>query len=274
MDETTALADLVLPSHTYLESWGDDFPEPGVGFPVGAIAQPVVSPLVRHARERRHHPRLSRNGSVSATRCPGRTWRTVCRQGWREIHQRGAPRRRRREFRNVLERRCCRPACGGRTRTAPGTRRLSVAARDRGHQTSMRRSSPERADAYPFFLHPYLSDRLHDGRGANLPWMQELPDPLTSVVYGSWVELNPKTATATRGRATATSSTWNPMHGRITAPVFVYPGDPARRRRHADRTGTWRVRPLRAASRCQSDSDPGSRRSSRRPALSPGARRA
>ena len=45
MDETTALADLVLPSHTYLESWGDDFPEPGVGFPVGAIAQPVVSPL-------------------------------------------------------------------------------------------------------------------------------------------------------------------------------------------------------------------------------------
>ena len=45
MDETTALADLILPSHTYLESWGDDFPEPGVGFPVGAIAQPVVSPL-------------------------------------------------------------------------------------------------------------------------------------------------------------------------------------------------------------------------------------
>ena len=45
MDETTALADLILPSHTYLESWGDDFPEPGVGFSVGAIAQPVVSPL-------------------------------------------------------------------------------------------------------------------------------------------------------------------------------------------------------------------------------------
>ena len=45
MDETTALADLVLPSHTYLESWGDDAPEPGVGFPIGAISQPVVSPL-------------------------------------------------------------------------------------------------------------------------------------------------------------------------------------------------------------------------------------
>ena len=36
---------MILPSHTYLESWGDDFPEPGVGFRAGAISQPVVSPL-------------------------------------------------------------------------------------------------------------------------------------------------------------------------------------------------------------------------------------
>ena len=35
---------------------------------------------------------------------------------------------------------------------------------------------------------------MHDGRGANLPWMQELPDPMTSIVYGSWVEMNPTTA--------------------------------------------------------------------------------
>ena len=45
LDETTAHADLILPSHTYLESWADDTPAPGVGFPVGAISQPVVSPL-------------------------------------------------------------------------------------------------------------------------------------------------------------------------------------------------------------------------------------
>ncbi len=45
MDETTALADVILPSHTYLESWGDHFPEPGVGFTIGAVSQPVVLPL-------------------------------------------------------------------------------------------------------------------------------------------------------------------------------------------------------------------------------------
>ena len=26
-----------------------------------------------------------------------------------------------------------------------------------------------------------------------MPWLQELPDPMTSVVYGSWAELNPAT---------------------------------------------------------------------------------
>jgi anaerobic selenocysteine-containing dehydrogenase len=47
---------------------------------------------------------------------------------------------------------------------------------------------------YPFVLHPYLTATFLDGRGANLPWLQELPDPMTSVVYGSWAELNPVTA--------------------------------------------------------------------------------
>jgi molybdopterin-containing oxidoreductase family iron-sulfur binding subunit len=47
---------------------------------------------------------------------------------------------------------------------------------------------------YPFVLHPYLTATFLDGRGANLPWLQELPDQMTSVVYGSWAELNPATA--------------------------------------------------------------------------------
>ena len=45
MDDTSAMADLVLPEHSYLEAWWDDVPEPGVGLPVASIAQPVVAPL-------------------------------------------------------------------------------------------------------------------------------------------------------------------------------------------------------------------------------------
>ena len=75
---------------------------------------------------------------------------------------------------------------------------------------------------YPFVLHPYLSTAFYDGQGANLPWMQELPDPMTSVVYSSWVEVNPLTADKlglSEGDLVRVVS----PHGAITAPVLIFP---------------------------------------------------
>lgn len=46
MDETTAaMADLVLPDHTYLERWEDAAPAPSGGVPVFGVRQPAVMPL-------------------------------------------------------------------------------------------------------------------------------------------------------------------------------------------------------------------------------------
>jgi anaerobic selenocysteine-containing dehydrogenase len=45
MNETMALADIILPLDTYLEAWGDNVPDPGVGFAVASIGQPVVTRL-------------------------------------------------------------------------------------------------------------------------------------------------------------------------------------------------------------------------------------
>ena len=45
IDETTALADLLLPDRIYLEDWGDDIPDPGPGYQVAGFQQPVVNPL-------------------------------------------------------------------------------------------------------------------------------------------------------------------------------------------------------------------------------------
>ena len=56
MDETTAMADLILPSHTYLESWGDDFPEPGVGFRGRCDIAARGLAALRYPRHRRHAP--------------------------------------------------------------------------------------------------------------------------------------------------------------------------------------------------------------------------
>ncbi len=45
MDETTQLADLILPDHCYLERWQDDPIHLNNGFPLLGIRQPVIKPL-------------------------------------------------------------------------------------------------------------------------------------------------------------------------------------------------------------------------------------
>jgi len=47
---------------------------------------------------------------------------------------------------------------------------------------------------YPFMLLPFASVKNGDGRGANRPWLQEHPDPLSTVMWGSWVEIPPGVA--------------------------------------------------------------------------------
>ncbi|MEQ1813079.1 MAG: molybdopterin-dependent oxidoreductase [Candidatus Nitrotoga sp.] len=49
-------------------------------------------------------------------------------------------------------------------------------------------------EAYPFHLIPYTSAHVRDGRHANIPWLQESPDPLTTIVWDSWIEIHPTTA--------------------------------------------------------------------------------
>ncbi|HQU37508.1 MAG TPA: molybdopterin dinucleotide binding domain-containing protein, partial [Anaerolineales bacterium] len=44
-----------------------------------------------------------------------------------------------------------------------------------------------------FFFIPFVSPTLGEA-GANKPWLQELPDPMTTVMWNSWVAINPETA--------------------------------------------------------------------------------
>lgn len=36
--------------------------------------------------------------------------------------------------------------------------------------------------------------QMGDGHGANRPWLQETPDPMTTVTWNSWIEIHPETA--------------------------------------------------------------------------------
>ena len=41
-----------------------------------------------------------------------------------------------------------------------------------------------------FHLIPFASTSLGDGSGARLPWLQAAPDPITTAVWRTWVEIN------------------------------------------------------------------------------------
>ena len=79
------------------------------------------------------------------------------------------------------------------------------------------------AAEYPHNFQPYLSLQFHDGRGSHLPWLQELPDPASSSIWGLPVEIDPQTAARLRvanGDIVRVES----RHGSFEAPAYVHPG--------------------------------------------------
>ena len=84
--------------------------------------------------------------------------------------------------------------------------------------------APVGADAkYPFSLIPAVSASMRDGRPANLAWLQESPDPLTTVVWDSWAELHPSTAKALHVRE-GDVLIIESAHGAIRAKAYLMPG--------------------------------------------------
>ncbi len=76
---------------------------------------------------------------------------------------------------------------------------------------------------FPLHLLVYPSTAFYDGRGASLPWLQQLPDPMTTVVWDSWVELNPKTA-ADLGINFGDLVEVTSPQGSLRVPAVIYPG--------------------------------------------------
>ena len=79
------------------------------------------------------------------------------------------------------------------------------------------------AAEYPFHFLPFASQAFLDGSLAHLPWLQELPDPLTTAMWSSWVEINARTAEQlgiAAGDLVEIAST----AGSLRAPVVISPG--------------------------------------------------
>jgi hypothetical protein len=64
--------------------------------------------------------------------------------------------------------------------------------------------------------------QLGDGSGANRPWLQEMPDPMTTLTWNTWVEINPATAEELGIHDDDVVRVTTP-YGAIEASVYRYP---------------------------------------------------
>ncbi|HEY3568605.1 MAG TPA: 4Fe-4S dicluster domain-containing protein [Thermoanaerobaculia bacterium] len=179
LDETAALADVVAPDHHYLESWGDAEPVEGC---LG-LRQPAIAPLFdtraahasllrwmgeeqpdayRHLREhwqREFFPRQTRWSSFD--------------DFWDHSLQDGA---------------CemAKPVDDPAPDHDAGDLAAATAAILAAHQEARSQQGCE--------VLLYEKVGLRDGRHANNPWLQELPDPVSRVAWGNQIDLSPRMA--------------------------------------------------------------------------------
>jgi anaerobic selenocysteine-containing dehydrogenase len=187
-DETTLEADFILPDHHGLESWGYQRVLTGTAQPVLSGAQPVVTPYyntratadvliaaaqsagggfaqalpyqdeVEFLQSKMASLLGVPNGSFSAT--DAQTFMASFQQyggWWRNVDGRGIP-----DVSRALDR-------------------------------AIRAEAAEFSGDGKFFFIPFVSPTLAEA-GANKPWLQELPDPTTTVMWNTWLEMNPATA--------------------------------------------------------------------------------
>ena len=203
-DETTEMCDLVIPDLHSLESWGDAEPVRGT---IG-LQQPAMDPVFPNTSKTLPAAlgtadvllQVAKKDPANAAKYPGADYRA-----WVMSNFPGGAQ----AFAAALPK-----------AVTPGTLPARTIAAATAAPTP-RAAQP--ASQGELFLITYPSTMLGDGRGANKPWLQEMPDPVSKICWSSWVEIHPETAQRLgidRGDILEVKS----ATGTIRAPAFPYLG--------------------------------------------------
>ncbi len=196
-DDTTMLADIILPEHHYLEDWGTDVPDPGPGYQTVGFQQPVVRPFFEgkgpHLGTKNFADVLMTLAQVTGKDLGlnGENFKEVLEDGARKLWDMNRGSIRAASFKlfwnTVLQR-------GGWWDT-DATYRGPDPTPSYSFPTETQTSVSGRLEEpFEFNLIPFESASLTDGRGADLPWLQATPDPITTATWQTWVEINIKKA--------------------------------------------------------------------------------
>jgi len=196
IDETSVMADLILPDRLSLEDWGDDIPEPGPGYQMLGFQQPVVNPL--HDLDPLSFPDILLTMAQELGKdsdLPWANYKAVLREGSDALF--------------ALNRGSIDAASAGEfwtgllknggwwdesaTAAGPSSAPAGLLQDIADKATDPVFSEPGSAGKV-FYLVPFSHNTLLDGRNGHLPWLQAAPDPLTSITWQTWVEINDSSA--------------------------------------------------------------------------------
>lgn len=207
-DETSAKSDIILPINTPLESWGDYEPSDGVY----GLMQPVMQPVFN--TKMTGDVLLSFKARVSNEQ-NDKTFHGYVKQRWRAHHRRFEPNADYEDFWIASL------ANGGRFAEA---RTVQVRVTTRfTKQTLEELRDRTTGESRGMELLTYPSLNHYDGRTANRPWMQEIPDPMTQMTWENWVEIHPEDAKRLNAR-NGTKLEIRTPHGVVELPAYVYNG--------------------------------------------------
>ena len=186
IDETSVLADLIVPDHSFLESWVEAAPESGSVRAVPVAAGPAMRPL--------YDTRSTPDVLIDVSRRLAKPLSPALPNTFEEMLAEGA------------------------SKDAP----LQPPPPDPPIAYADPHFDGDAAE-YPFHFLPYASQSFLDGSLAHLPWLQELPDPLTTGMWCSWVEINAQTAEKA-GIHLGDVVEIRSAHGSVRAPALLSPG--------------------------------------------------
>lgn len=211
MDETAKASDVILPLHSSLEEWGDDRSTKTAY----SLKQPVMSKI--YDTKGFGDTVLSLGKELGVSSLKASSYLEYLKAEWMELHKTSS------EsnisftafWKKSLER-------GGYYRklnfiVKPEVSKEAFDVDFSGFKVLASSKSGGDSD---LVLYPFASVKTFDGRAANRPWLQEVPDPITSVVWDTWAEINPKTASS-KGLKTGDSISLTNTNGQLNIPVYV-----------------------------------------------------
>jgi anaerobic selenocysteine-containing dehydrogenase len=216
-DETAVAADYVFPDHHGLESWGYQRIPTGTRQSVLSGAQPVVSPFYAGTR-------ATADVLIAAAQLAGGAAAQALPFGDEVAYIQSkvsnlvgqadgsfiAP--------EINSFSASFQQHGGWWKNSPEDAAPTAASALGGGLTA---AQAEFAGEGEFFFVPFVSPTLGE-RGANIPWLQEIADPTTTVMWNTWVEINPETAHEL-GVDNDDVVKIISEAGEVEAPVYLYP---------------------------------------------------